>query len=382
MRALVRPSSPRAHLAGLGRRIRRRRPTDRASIARAMEGARYVFHVAADYRLWARDRQAIFTTNVDRNPPHHGRSAAPRRRARGLYQQRRHLDLAAGGAAADESMPLAEEDAIGSYKRSKVAAERLVEAMIAEQGLPAVIVNPSTPIGPRDVRPTPTGRIIVAAATGKMPAFVDTGLNLVHVDDVAAGHIAALERGRIGERYILGGGKRAAVADAGRHRRASRPPSAAHQHSLARGDADCGCVGSHGLGDRARATGHDGRRAAGEIPHVLHAGQGCAGTRLSRRGPIARACATPCSGLPRPANCRGACSRRACPNRPAEAPPSGPGALAAINRYATRRAWCIFVAQRSAAARFRSRQKNTPEETRGHSQSRHCDERRHRAHGD
>ena len=84
-------------------------------------------------------------------------------------------------------------------------AERLVEAMVARDGLPAVIVNPSTPIGPRDVRPTPTGRIIVEAANGRMPAFVDSGLNLVHVDDVARGHVLALERGRIGERYILGG---------------------------------------------------------------------------------------------------------------------------------------------------------------------------------
>jgi dihydroflavonol-4-reductase len=100
---------------------------------------------------------------------------------------------------------LAEEAAIGAYKRSKLAAERLVQAMIERDGLPAVIVNPSTPIGPRDVRPTPTGRIIIEAASGRMPGFVDTGLNLVHVDDVAAGHLAALERGRIGERYILGG---------------------------------------------------------------------------------------------------------------------------------------------------------------------------------
>ena len=104
-----------------------------------------------------------------------------------------------------EDDPLAEDAAIGAYKRSKVVAERLVQAMIERDGLPAVIVNPSTPIGPRDVRPTPTGRIIVEAASGRMPAFVDTGLNLVHVDDVAAGHLAALERGRIGERYILGG---------------------------------------------------------------------------------------------------------------------------------------------------------------------------------
>src|SRR6202171_4772448 len=109
------------------------------------------------------------------------------------------------GTSVDETFPLDEAKAIGAYKRSKVAAERLVERMIAEQKLPAVIVNPSTPIGPRDVKPTPTGRIIVEAALGRIPAFVDTGLNLVHVDDVADGHLAALKQGTVGERYILGG---------------------------------------------------------------------------------------------------------------------------------------------------------------------------------
>jgi dihydroflavonol-4-reductase len=109
------------------------------------------------------------------------------------------------GAPADESVGLSVADGIGAYKRSKIAAERLVEAMVAEDHLPAVIVNPSTPIGPRDVKPTPTGRIIVEAARGRVPGFLDTGLNLVHVDDVAEGHIAALRHGRIGERYILGG---------------------------------------------------------------------------------------------------------------------------------------------------------------------------------
>jgi dihydroflavonol-4-reductase len=102
-------------------------------------------------------------------------------------------------------MPLAAKNAIGAYKTSKVLAERLVEGMIAREGLPAVIVNPSTPIGPRDVRPTPTGRIVIEAALGRMPAYVETGLNLAHVDDVASGHVAALKQGRIGERYILGG---------------------------------------------------------------------------------------------------------------------------------------------------------------------------------
>jgi dihydroflavonol-4-reductase len=107
--------------------------------------------------------------------------------------------------AADESTPLSENEGIGAYKRSKIAAERLVEAMVAERGLAAVIVNPSTPVGPRDVRPTPTGRIIIEAAKGRIPAFIETGLNLVHVDDVASGHLAALHYGKIGERYILGG---------------------------------------------------------------------------------------------------------------------------------------------------------------------------------
>jgi dihydroflavonol-4-reductase len=114
------------------------------------------------------------------------------------------LRASSDGISADESMPLSEAEAIGVYKRSKVVAERAVEALVG-QGLPAVIVNPSTPIGPRDVKPTPTGRIILEAAAGRMPAFVDTGLNMVHVDDVAAGHLLAFERGRVGERYILGG---------------------------------------------------------------------------------------------------------------------------------------------------------------------------------
>jgi dihydroflavonol-4-reductase len=115
------------------------------------------------------------------------------------------LKLNVEGRPVDETSPATPEQAIGAYKKSKTIAERLVEKMVAEQGLPAIIVNPSTPIGPRDIKPTPTGRVIVEAGNGRMPAYVDTGLNLVHVDDVAAGHLAAMERGRIGERYILGG---------------------------------------------------------------------------------------------------------------------------------------------------------------------------------
>src|SRR5207302_4564421 len=107
--------------------------------------------------------------------------------------------------SADETTSVALDDMIGPYKRSKFLAEEEVRRLVSEAGLPAVIVNPSTPIGPRDIKPTPTGRIIVDAASGRIPAYIDTGLNLVHVDDVAAGHLLAFQRGRIGERYILGG---------------------------------------------------------------------------------------------------------------------------------------------------------------------------------
>ena len=178
---------------------------DRASLAAALKGVRYLFHAAADYRLWARNPEEIRRNNVEgtRLIMEEALNAGVERIV--YTSSVATLKLGVGGTAATEDHPLAEEEAIGAYKRSKVAAERLVEAMVRDQGLPAVIVNPSTPIGPRDVRPTPTGRIIIEAASGRMPAFVDTGLNLVHVDDVAMGHFAAMERGRIGERYILGG---------------------------------------------------------------------------------------------------------------------------------------------------------------------------------
>jgi dihydroflavonol-4-reductase len=205
VRALVRSKSPRAHLGGLDLDFCEGDLRDRRSLERALAGMHYVFHVAADYRLWARDPSEIFAANVEgtRNLMEEAMRAAVERIV--YTSSVATLGLRADGTAADESVPLAEEHGIGAYKRSKIAAERLVEAMVAERGLPVVIVNPSTPIGPRDVRPTPTGRIIVEAAKGRIPAFVDTGLNLVHVDDVASGHLAALRQGKIGERYILGG---------------------------------------------------------------------------------------------------------------------------------------------------------------------------------
>jgi dihydroflavonol-4-reductase len=205
VRALVRPGSPRAHLAGLALELVEGDIRDQASVGRAMRDVRCVFHVAADYRLWARDKREIYGANVEgtRNVMREALRAGVERVV--YTSSVAALALRPDGTPADESVPLSEEQGIGAYKRSKIAAERLVQAMVANDGLPAVIVNPSTPIGPRDVKPTPTGRIIVEAACGRIPGFVDTGLNLVHVDDVAAGHLAALQRGAIGERYILGG---------------------------------------------------------------------------------------------------------------------------------------------------------------------------------
>jgi dihydroflavonol-4-reductase len=211
VRALVRTTSPVAHLSDLGLDFVTGDLRDADSVRRAMVGIRYLFHVAADYRLWARNPDELTQTNVagTRLLMQEAMRAGVER----VVYTSSVATLAArtDGVLADETMPLTEDKAIGVYKRSKVAAERAVEALIAE-GLPAVIVNPSTPIGPRDVKPTPTGRIIVEAASGRMPAFVDTGLNMVHVDDVAEGHFAAFERGRIGERYVLGG-QNATLAD-------------------------------------------------------------------------------------------------------------------------------------------------------------------------
>jgi dihydroflavonol-4-reductase len=204
VRALARRHSPRLNLDGLQIDIVEGDMRDRDAVFAAAKDARYVFHVAADYRLWAPDPEEIMRTNVEgtRVVMEAARESGAERVV--YTSSVATLKLREDGLPTDETMPLAENQGIGAYKRSKVAAERLVERMIGD-GLLAVIVNPSTPIGPRDLRPTPTGRIIVEAASGRMPAFVNTGLNLVHVDDVAAGHLAALNQGRIGERYILGG---------------------------------------------------------------------------------------------------------------------------------------------------------------------------------
>jgi dihydroflavonol-4-reductase len=204
VRVLARPRSDRRNLAGLPAEIAEGDLADPASLARAVAGRRYLFHVAADYRLWVPDPAPMFRANVA------GTEALMRAALAAGVERIVHtssvatLGLVPDGVA-DEATPSREEDMIGPYKRSKFRAEALVRGLVAERGLPAVIVNPSTPVGPRDRKPTPTGRLIVEAARGRVPGFVDTGLNIVHVDDVAAGHLAAAEMGRIGERYILGG---------------------------------------------------------------------------------------------------------------------------------------------------------------------------------
>lgn len=204
VRALVRDASPRAHLAGLALEFVTGDLRHAESVRRAVAGTRFLFHVAADYRLWALDPEEIVATNVGgtRLVMEEAMQAGVERIV--YTSSVATLKTGPAGEVFDETAPLAEDQAIGAYKRSKVLAERLVEEMVG-RGLPAVIVNPSTPVGPRDVKPTPTGRLILEAAAGRVPAFVDTGLNMVHVDDVAEGHLLALERGRVGERYILGG---------------------------------------------------------------------------------------------------------------------------------------------------------------------------------
>lgn len=204
VRALIRGGSDRTNLAGLGVEIVIGDLTDADSLREAVRGCAGVFHVAADYRLWVRDTAAMFAANIDGT---HAlmRAALDAGVERIVYTSSVATLGIRPNDAADEDTPVAFAGMIGPYKQSKFLAEVEVRRMVAEDGLPAVIVNPSTPIGPGDIKPTPTGRMIVEAASGRMPAFVDTGLNIVHVEDVAAGHVLAFERGVIGERYILGG---------------------------------------------------------------------------------------------------------------------------------------------------------------------------------
>lgn len=205
VRALVRQDSNRTNLEGLNVETVTGDLTQKETLHAAVLGCEAVFHVAADYRLWVPKPETIYRANVDgsRNLVAAATEAGV---GRIVYTSSvAVLGIHPDGTPADEETPVSLDDMLGHYKRSKYLAEQAVQKLAQEKGAPVVIVNPSTPMGPRDIKPTPTGRIVVDAASGKMPAFVDTGLNVVHVDDVARGHLQALENGRVGRRYVLGG---------------------------------------------------------------------------------------------------------------------------------------------------------------------------------
>jgi dihydroflavonol-4-reductase len=204
VRVLLRPRSDRTNLKGLNVEEALGDLTDPDSLARAVAGCDHVMHVAADYRIWVPDPDAMLNANVGGT-----RSLLQAAHAAGVGRMVYCSSVAALGLTkddtlADETTPVSEDKIVGIYKKSKYRAEQEVLRLVREEGVQAIIVNPAAPIGPRDVKPTPTGRMIIDAARGKMPAYVETGLDVVHVDDVAEGHFLALERGVVGERYILG----------------------------------------------------------------------------------------------------------------------------------------------------------------------------------
>jgi dihydroflavonol-4-reductase len=204
VRALVRAGSDRSNLQPLAVDLVEGDLADPDSLERALEGCEGLFHVAADYRLGARHPEQLYRTNVDgtRNILTAARTAGV---PRIVYTSSvATIGIPADGSPGEEGTPVALSNMIGHYKRSKFLAEEVARDA-AREGLSVVIVNPSTPVGPGDIKPTPTGQLVLDAAAGRMPAYVDTGLNIVHVDDVAAGHLLAFERGRAGGRYILGG---------------------------------------------------------------------------------------------------------------------------------------------------------------------------------
>jgi dihydroflavonol-4-reductase len=201
VRALVRPDSPTQHLRQLGVELRIGDITDAGSVRRALDGCDYLFHVAAFYTYSAPDPGEVYRTNVEGTRIVLGES---RRLRRIVYTSTvGALGLMPDGSPANEDTPVSESQMIGHYKTSKFRAQQIA-LRLAGEGYPIVIVNPTAPVGPWDWKPTPTGQMIVDYMKGKMSAFVDTGLNLVAVEDVAEGHCLAAERGRIGERYILG----------------------------------------------------------------------------------------------------------------------------------------------------------------------------------
>ena len=205
LRLLVRPGGDRRNLAGIDAELAEGDLARPETLARALSGCGALFHVAADYRLWVPDPDVMRRANVEGTTTLL-RLAQEAGVARAVYcSSVAALGVFTDGRVADEETQVDASLIIGAYKQSKYEAEQAVLRLVRETGFPVVIVNPSTPVGPRDIKPTPTGVMIRDAAAGRMPAYVDTGLNIVHVDDVARGHLLAFERGTPGERYILGG---------------------------------------------------------------------------------------------------------------------------------------------------------------------------------
>lgn len=204
VRALARKGSDRRNLQRIPVEVVEGDLNQAASLAPALAGCEALFHVAADYRLGAFDPRELYQTNVEgtRNILRAAREAGVRRVV--YTSSVATIGIPTDGTPGSEDTPSTLDDMIGHYKRSKFLAEEAAREAV-RAGSEVVIVNPSTPVGPGDIKPTPTGQMVFDAAAGKMPAYVDTGLNIVHVDDVAAGHLLAYHRGRVGERYILGG---------------------------------------------------------------------------------------------------------------------------------------------------------------------------------
>ncbi len=203
VRVLVRRGSSLKNLEGLPVETVTGDLTDRESLFTAVKGCRSVYHVAADYRLWTPDPKSLYRTNVQ-GTRYLLEAALAHQVKRVVYTSTVGvLAVSHHGTPANEETPVSLEQMVGHYKRSKFLAEQEVRLALSK-GVPVVVVNPSTPVGSGDVKPTPTGQMIVDFLQGRMPAYVETGLNMIDVEDVAEGHLLAMEKGRIGERYILG----------------------------------------------------------------------------------------------------------------------------------------------------------------------------------
>jgi len=203
VRVLIRPEADRYNLRDLPVEIYHGDVRDRDIVNRATAGCQQVYHVAALYKLWVRRKAEMYTCNVT-GTENILAAAREQNVEKVIYTSSvATLGIPKDGTPGTETTPVTLSDMVGHYKRSKFLAEQ-VALRYAQEGLPVVIVNPSTPVGAADLKPTPTGKMIVDFLNGKMRGFVDTGLNLIDVDDVAAGHLLAAQKGRVGEKYILG----------------------------------------------------------------------------------------------------------------------------------------------------------------------------------